>query len=149
MTEQRKPTLRLIQLLSHSTSKTTKLGNPPIAASLLPRALLTVIRHVPLINDALVDVYPPQHMTYLLLYSVPHSGNAHLILIVNPFIHPQPSSNMRTKKDLTVNTVDEVEGMVGGAMLVVVEDGQHVSCLKVSLICCTCEEGHTTGSAGV
>jgi hypothetical protein len=33
-------------------------------------------------------------------------------------------------------------------MLVVVEDGQHVSHRKVSLLYCTCEECRTTGSAG-
>jgi hypothetical protein len=83
-------------------------------------------------------------MTYLLLYLVPYSVNACIILVVNPFLCPPPSSNLRTRSDLIVNTVDEVENMLGSVMLVVVEDGQHVSHLKVSLLYCTCEECHTT-----
>jgi hypothetical protein len=87
-------------------------------------------------------------MTNLLLYLVPQSGNASLILVVNPFITPQPSCNMWTQRDHTVNVVDEVEHMVSGTVLVVVEDGNHVSHLKVSLIYYTREKGHSTGSAG-
>jgi hypothetical protein len=103
---------------------------------------------VQLINDVLVDVFPPQHTTYLLLYSVLHLGNARIILIMNPFIYPQPSSNMFAIRDLTINAADEIENMASGAVLVVVEDGQHVSRLKVSLIYYTSEECHSIGSAG-
>jgi hypothetical protein len=51
-----------------------------------------------------------------------------LVLIVNPFISPRPSCNMHTKRDLTVNATDEVEHMVSGAVLVVVEDDKHEIC---------------------
>jgi hypothetical protein len=43
--------------------------------------------------------------------------------------------------------VDEVENMLGGTMLVVVDDHKHVSSLKVSLLYYTCEECRTTRSA--
>jgi hypothetical protein len=72
-----------------------------------------------------------------------------LVLIVNPFITPRSSYNLHTKRDLTVNVADEVEHMVGGAMLVVVEDSKHESCQKVSLIYYTLEKGHTTRSPSV
>jgi hypothetical protein len=87
-------------------------------------------------------------MINLLLYSVPHSGNASLVLVVNPFITPQASCNLWAKRDLTINTADEVQHMVGGVVLVVVEDDEHVSCLKVSLIYYMLEKGHTTRSTG-
>jgi hypothetical protein len=75
-------------------------------------------------------------------------GNSGLILIVNPLITPRLTCNLRTKRDLTVNAEDEVKHMAGGAVLVVVEDGKHVSHPNVSLIYCTREKGDTTGSAG-
>jgi hypothetical protein len=119
-----------------------------MVASLLPQALFVVIRQVQFINDVMVDVFPPQHMTYLLMYSVPHSVNACIIVIVNPFLRPPLSSNLRTKSDLTVNAADEVENMLSGTVLLVVDDHQHVSRMKVSLLYYTCEECRTTGSAG-
>jgi hypothetical protein len=98
---------------------------------------LVDIWQVQLINDVLVDVFPPQYTTYLLLYSVPHSVDAFIVLIINPFLRPPPSSNLSTRSDLTVNIADEVENMLGGAMLVVVVGSKHVSCLNVSLLYCT------------
>jgi hypothetical protein len=103
---------------------------------------------VQIINNAKVEVFPPQHTTNFLLHSVLHMGNADLVLIVNPFITPWPTYNLRTKRDLTVNVADEVEHMVSGTVLVVVEDGKHISRLDVSLIYCTRKKGDTTGSAG-
>jgi hypothetical protein len=119
-----------------------------MVASLLPQALLVVIWQVQLRNNVLVDVFPPQHMTYPLMYLVLHSVNVCIIVIVNPFLYPPLSSNLRTKSDLTVNAVDEVENMLGGTMLVVVDDHKHISRLKVSLLYYTCEECRTTRSAG-
>jgi hypothetical protein len=74
-----------------------------------------------------VDVFPPHHMTYLRRHSVAHSGNTCLILVVDPVLRPSPSSDLRTRSDLTVDAPDVVENIVGGTVLVVLEDGQHVS----------------------
>jgi hypothetical protein len=94
MTEDRKPSQKIIHLISYFTPKTTEHKYPPLATSPLPQALFAVVQQVQVVNVVLVDVYPPQHTTYLLMYSVAHSGNTCIVLIMNPFLHPPPSSNL-------------------------------------------------------
>jgi hypothetical protein len=89
-----------------------------------------------------------QQTTNLLWHSIPHTGNVGLILVMDPFISPRPTCNQQSNRDLTVNAADEVEHMVSGAVLVVVEDAKHVSRLKVYHIYCTREKGNTTGLTG-
>jgi hypothetical protein len=99
---------------------------PRLVASQLPQALLAVVRHVYLVD--VVDVFPPQHMTYLRRDSVVNSSNTCIIIIVVvPILHPPPFSDLRTKSDLTIDAMDVVENIIGGAVLVVLEDSQHVS----------------------
>jgi hypothetical protein len=51
----------------------------------------------------------------------------YIIIVVVSLLHPPPSSDLRTKSHLTVDATDVVENIVGGAVLVVLEDGQHIS----------------------
>jgi hypothetical protein len=61
-------------------------------------------------------------MTYLRQDSVPHSGNTCIILIVGTVLRPPLSSDLQTRSDLTIKMPDVVENILGGAMLVVLED---------------------------
>jgi hypothetical protein len=76
-----------------------------------------------------VDVFPPPHMKYLIRNSVANTHNASIILSVVLVVRPSPCSDLRTKSDLTVDVSHVVKNIVSCAMLVVLQDGQHVGCL--------------------
>jgi hypothetical protein len=94
-----------------------------------------------------VDVFPPPHTNHLIRNSVVNTHNACIIRILVLVLHNPPCSNLRTKSDLTVDVPDVVENIIGCAVLVVLEDGQHVGCLLVPFLFRSCEECRTIGSA--
>jgi hypothetical protein len=79
-----------------------------------------------------VDVFPPPHTTYLIRNSFANTQNTWFILVAVLVLHPPPCPDLRTKSDLTVHTPDVVENIVRYAVLVVLEDGQHVRRLELS-----------------
>jgi hypothetical protein len=87
---------------------------------------MAVIRHVYLVDVVMVDVFHPPHKTYLLQNSVANTHDACVILIVIPILHPPPCSDLRMKSDLDIDTPNVVENIVSCAVLVVLEDDQHV-----------------------
>jgi hypothetical protein len=109
----REPNQKFIQLSSYSTPKTTEHRCPPLAASPLPQTFVVIFWHLYLME--VVDVFPPPHMIYLLRNSVANTQYMFIILVIVPV--------------LTVDVPDVVENIVGCAVLVVLEDGQHVGCL--------------------
>jgi hypothetical protein len=66
-----------------------------------------------------VDVFPPHHLTYLRRDSVMNLGNMCIILVVGLILPPPPSSDLRTKSVLTIDTPDVVENIIGGIVLII------------------------------
>jgi hypothetical protein len=93
-----------------------------------------------------VDVFPPPHTTYLIKNLSANTQNACFILVASLILHLPPCPDLQTKSDLTVHTPDVVENIVGYAVLVVLEDGQHIGHLEVSFFFYSCEECRTTES---
>jgi hypothetical protein len=136
----------MIQLNSYSTPKTIEQRCPQVTASQLPQILFTIFRQMYLLEVVGVEVFPPPHMTYLIRNSFANTQNVCFILVAVLVLHPPPCPDQRTKSDLTVHTPDVVENIIGYAMLVVLEDGQHIGLLEVSFFFCSCEECHTSRS---
>jgi hypothetical protein len=99
-----------------------------ILISPVPQASVAVVRHVYLMDVLLVDVLPPHHMIYLLRCSVAHSLNTYTVLL-GAFVACPPSSDLHTRSGLTIHASDVVEYILDGAILVVLDEGQHVRCM--------------------
>jgi hypothetical protein len=118
---------------------------PRVTASELPQTLLVVFWQMYLLEVVGVDVFPPHHSTYLIRNSFANTQNSYFILITGLVLHPPLCPDLRTKSDLTVHALNVVENIVGYAVLVVLDDGQHVGCLEVSFLFCLCKSAAPPG----
>jgi hypothetical protein len=82
--------------------------------------------YVYLVGVVGVDVFPPPHTNYLIRNLVVNTHNTSIILGVVLIVRPPPCSDLRTKSDLTIDMSDVAENIVSGAMLVVLQDSQHI-----------------------
>jgi hypothetical protein len=74
-----------------------------------------------------VDVFLPHHTTYLERDSVAHTIDTYGVLLVATTLRP-PSYDLRTRSGFTIDALDVVEHILGRAVLLVLDDGQHVRC---------------------